>query len=287
MQFEMLRIAAALSFLGVATYYDLFNRKNVPVVIPYSMMLFGLILNLASLDINLILSSCGVALVVLAIGYPIYKVGQIGGADVLILAGIALLLPDAPPALLPQAPAQPFFSYPFILPVFIVSGFLAVLGFSAEYIPRTLSSALRGGVEVKAQSVLSSALIVVAYITVVYLFLQAGILSAAQSAFLLILVLLAGFLTLFKDHISSTMVEWVPLKEIDEEDVIALHMLDPKIVSRLRLQPVLTHSEMEKLKKTRLKRFPVFKGMPPFLPYVLLAVVLLLAFGDPIALLFT
>jgi len=288
MEFELLRIIATLSFLTAATYYDLFNKKNVPVFIPYAMISIGLLLNIFTLNLNFILSSSAVALAVLAIGYLVYRTGQLGGADVLIFAGISLLLPNAPSLSIFQASAQqPLFTYPFILSVFLVSGFLAVIGLSAKYVPKVACALLRGNVEIKAQSALSSVLIVASYLAVIYFFSEAGILSTAQSVFLLLLVLLAGFLTLFKDYISSSMVEWVPLGSIDEEDVIALHLLDEKLVRRLKLQPVLTPSEMVKLKRTRMKKFPIFKGMPPFLPYVLVALIFLLLFGDPLTLMFT
>ena len=140
MEIELLRIAATIAFLAAATYYDLFNRKNVPVTIPYAMIALGLLFNLASLDLNLILSSCATALAVFAMGYLVYRAGQIGGADVLVFAGIALLLPSAPPPLYPQIASPPFFPYPFIVPVFLASGFLAIVGLSAKYIPKVAAS---------------------------------------------------------------------------------------------------------------------------------------------------
>ena len=288
MEFELARAAAMVLFLAAASYFDLFNKKNVPVAIPYAMVAVGFILNLLSFDANLILTSSAAALAVFAIGYLVYRTGQIGGADVLIFAGIALLLPESPAALLPQAATiSPLFSYPFIVPVFLISGFLAIIGLSLKYVPKVASGLAQGKVAIRPQSALTSAIIVISYLAVIYFFSQAGIIVPAQSALLLLLVLLAGFLTAFKDYISSTMVEWVPLGGIDEEDVIALHSLDPMLVSRLKLQPVLTPPELAKLKKSKLKKFPIYKGMPPFLPYILLAVLFLLIFGDPFRLLFT
>jgi len=285
MELEIIRVSATVGFLTAASYYDLFNKKNVPVAIPYAMIAAGFLLNLLTLSQGAIISSSAITLAVFGIGYLIYRIGQIGGADVLVFAGIALLLPEIPASILPQL-AIPLFTYPFVVSVFLVSGFLAIIGLSAKYIPAVISALLKGKIKIRAQSALASILIVGSYLVVVYVFASAGILSPTQSALLLFLVLLAGFLTTFKEFISSTMVQWVPLKQIDDEDVIALHYLDPKLVAKLKLQPVLVHSELEKLRTSKLKKFPIFKGMPPFLPYVLLSVLLLLIFGDPFKLLF-
>lgn len=284
MQFEMLRIAVAVAGLLVATYYDLFNRRNVPVNITYFMIGAGFLLNLATMDLSLIIFSSLIALIVLGLGYLIYRTGQIGGADVLIFASIALLFPSIPESLL-KPPSQPFFEFPFVASVFIISGLLSIFGIAAIYIPRVLKDLARGKVKITATSAFSAFAMLVSFLAVIYA-LGPYLPFQSGQALLALVMLLAVFLILFKDHISSSMIEWVPFSKIDDEDVIALELLDKKLVAKYSLEKVATRQVLERLKKTGLKKFPVFKGMPAFVPYILLAVLLLLIFGDLLWLLF-
>lgn len=284
MQFELLRIAVALASLSVAAYYDIFNRRNVPVAIPYSMIGAGVLLNLATLDVQLLAYSSATALFVFALGYLVYRAGQIGGADILIFAALAIIFPAAPSSLL-KPPVQLLFEYPFVASVFVLSGLLSIFGIGATYVPRVIGDAAKGQVRVSASAALSAAILFASFLAVLYAlgpFIQ---LHAAQMLLTALILLLAAFLILFKEHITSTMTEWVPLSQIDEEDVVALERLDSALVSKFSLQRVATRPELAKLGKTGLKKFPVLKGMPAFVPYILLAVILLLIFGDPLWLL--
>lgn len=285
MEPEAIRIAFLFAFLTVAAYFDVFNRKNVPVAIPYAMIALGILLNLYSLDFSELVSSATVSLLIITVGYIIYRAGQIGGADVLIFTGIALLMPMQPVSLYPLVPVAKAFTYPFVFSVFLVSGFIALIALAFKYVPFVLRGLAAGKVRIHPLKAIPAILVCGAYIASVYVLAMLGIITGVQGAFISALAILAGFLTLFKDEISAAMVEWVGISEIDDEDVIAIHLLKPALVSRLDLQPVLTRPELEKLKSSKLKKFPIFKGMPAFLPYVLLAALFLLLFGDPIAML--
>ena len=286
MQFEAIRVSVAVAGLLLASYYDLFNRRNVPSWLTYSMLGAGILFTLAGFDAQEIANSAVAAVAVLGLGYLVYRSGQIGGADVLIFAALALLLPIAPAPIFPVSSSAPAISLPFIVAIFIASGLFSIIGISATYVPKVLSSLLKGNVKVGRTSIFSSAVIVASYAFVLYFMHSAFALPVPQLALIAMLVILAAFLMLFKEHISESMIEWVPFSKIDEEDIIALEKLDPGLVARLSLGKVLTPSELGKLKKTKLKTFPIFKGMPPFVPYITLGLAFLLLFGDLVLLLF-
>lgn len=134
MQFEQIRILVMVVGLLAATWYDVFNRRNVPVYITYAMIGAGLLLNILSLDLQFIVFSSAVALLVFALGYIVYRTGQIGGADILVFAGLALLMPNSFTPLFPP-PVPPLLPYPFIVSVFILSGVLAIFGVSLIHAP--------------------------------------------------------------------------------------------------------------------------------------------------------
>jgi len=149
------------------------------------------------------------------------------------------------------------------------------------YIPRIVRDAAKGRVTVSLSSAVSAAALLIAFLSVLYVLSPVVPFQPAQLALVLVVLALAVSLLLFKDHISATMIEWVPISQIDDEDVISLERLDEKVVAKYGLQRVATKEELAKLRKTRLRKFPVFKGMPAFVPYMLLAIALLLVFGDP------
>ena len=285
LQFETVRIGLALAGLLLASYYDLFNRRNVPNWLTYSMLALGFLLNVGTLDFQLVLWSSATALVVFAVGYLFYRAGQLGGADVLIFAALALLLPEAPTPLLPSG-GEPLFTYPFILSIFVLSGAFSIVGVSLRSVPAVLDALASGKARLDPASAVLALSILFSYAVALNFLNQTFGLPLAQTLLLASLALLTSFLVLFREQITDSMVDWVPLREIEEEDVLAVDKLDKELVRRHGLQRVLTPGEVEKLRRTGLKKFPVFKRMPPFVPYILLALLALAMFGDPIRLFF-
>jgi Flp pilus assembly protein protease CpaA len=286
MEFEMLRFAVCFIGCTAATYYDVFNRRNVPSWLTYLLVALGIIFTLASFNASLIAQSFLIALVIFIFGYILYRAGQIGGADVLIFVSIALLLPEAPQPIFGTAKPQ---SYPFVLSVFILSGMLGVFGIFLKYVPKVLGEFLKGE-KVKVNSASVALAVVTMLLYSVFLFYLNSIveLPGAQLAIFIGVVVCATSLFALKDHISEKyMIRMVRIDEIDEEDILAIEKMDQRLVSKYKLDRLLTPSEIEKLKKIgRRKKFPVYKEMPVFMPYVLLALVASLLFGDPLTYLY-
>lgn len=284
MEFAMLRVAICFIGCAGATYYDLFNRRNVPSWLTYSLVALGALFTLASLNISVIASNGLVALTIFLLGYILYRLGQIGGADVLIFVSIALLLPEAPQSILLQANSQ--LGFPFVVSVFVLSGILAVFGIFLRYIPLTIYDILRGEkVTINASQVVLAAATLVLYAAFLYSLNGIVGLPQTQLAVFAAVIVCATSLFTFKDYISDKyMIRIVGIDEIDEEDILAVEKMDPKLVSKYKLDKLLTPKEIEKLKKIgKKKKFPVYKEMPVFMPYVLIALAAALLFGDPLA----
>ncbi|NYZ76486.1 prepilin peptidase [Candidatus Micrarchaeota archaeon] len=287
MEFALLRFAICFVGCAAATYYDLFNRRNVPSWVTYSLVAIGALFTLASLNANVIVSSGVVALVIFVFGYILYRTGQIGGADVLVFISIALLLPEAPQSMLLQAKSQ--LDLPFVVSVFVLSGVLAIFGIFLNYIPLIILDFLRGEkVRIDAAQVALAAFTLVFYAAFLYYMNGMVELPQTQLAIFAAVIVCATSLFALKDHISEKyMIRMVGVNEIDEEDVLAIEKMDPKLVSEHKLDRLLTLGEIEKLKTLgKGKKFPVYKEMPVFMPYVLLALAAALLFGDPLAYLY-
>lgn len=286
----MVRIAVAIGGLAAASYFDLFNNKNVPVMIPYAMMGMGLLLNLLSFNADFIIYSIAVAGTVFLLGYFIYRAGQIGGADILLFAAIALLLPLQPAPLLRVVQLTgPYLNYPPVLSVFLISGLLSICSLAIYYLPKIILMGMKGKLKKpKNAEVVSASLLALAYFIAFYFLGSFYSLTPVQGALIFTVLALAFFLILFRSAISRLMVKWVPVRAIDEEDVLAADELGEKFMQKHKLGRLLTPEQIKKLSKIKgMKKFPVLKGLPPFVPYMLAALLLLIAFGDPILLLFS
>ena len=118
---EVIRVLIAFIGTVVAAYYDLFNNKNIPDQFLYAFLAIAFLTNLVLYEENLFWFSLAVAAFFSVVGYLFYKLGQLGGADVFVLASIMLLLPIHPSFV------GLSFNMPFILSVIIFSGVLFAL----------------------------------------------------------------------------------------------------------------------------------------------------------------
>ena len=118
---ELIRVVVAFVGTAIGAYYDIFNKKNIPDKFLYAFLAVAFVVNLVFYEESLFLFSVGVAIFFSAIGYLFYRLGQLGGADVFIIAAIMLLLPIHPSFI------EMSFNLPFIFSVFIFSGVLFAL----------------------------------------------------------------------------------------------------------------------------------------------------------------
>jgi len=287
MELEMLRFAICFVGCTAATYYDLFNRRNVPTWLSYSLVALGIIFTLATLNTSDIIFAFAVALAIFAFGYLLYRAGQIGGADVLMFISIALLLPNAPKPLLTDV--EPQLSFPFVVSIFVLSGMLGVFGIFVKYVPVTLYEIIRGEkIEINRTHALLSIAMMILYLVFLYFLNSIVEMPQVQLAVFAAVVICATSVFSLKEHIAEKhMIRMVSVEDIDEEDVLAIEKMDQKLVSKYKLDKLLTASEIEKLKKMgKRKKFPVYKEMPVFMPYVLIALLLSALFGDPLVYLY-
>ncbi|QLJ53318.1 MAG: Type IV leader peptidase family protein [Candidatus Fermentimicrarchaeum limneticum] len=283
----MLRFATCFVGCTAATYYDLFNKRNVPTWLTYSLVALGVVFTLATLNTSGIIFAFAVALAIFAFGYLLYRTGQIGGADVLMFVSIALLLPNAPKPLL--ANVEPQLSFPFVVSIFVLSGMLGVFGIFLKYVPATLYEIIRGEkIEINRTHALLSTAMMVLYLVLLYFLNSIVEMPQVQLAVFTAVVICATSVFSLKEHIAEKhMIRMVSVEDIDEEDVLAIEKMDQKLVSKYKLDKLLTASEIEKLKKMgKRKKFPVYKEMPVFMPYVLIALLLSALFGDPLVYLY-
>lgn len=289
MNFELARILIALIGTGIAAYQDQ-KTSFVNESLVYSMIVIGVFLNIATLDISFIISSIGIALIVFAIGYFFYRIGQLGGGDVLLFFGLALLLPQYPKGLidfLPQSISNTlnqqlmfmdYFKYPFILSIIVSGLFFALLGTTLFYLRQLLKRKLKPDYK-------NAAIIVVFIVAFMFFISRLTEITLFKFFFYMALLISGAILYIFKEQImEEVVIKNIRIKDIEEEDIIAVEKIPLELVKEYNLGRVLTKKEVEKLKKIEKEKgihyFPVCKVLPRLVPYLFLGLIVSLLIGD-------
>ncbi|VVB98660.1 Uncharacterised protein [uncultured archaeon] len=272
------RVAAVLLFTGAAAYYDIFNRKWVPNWLVYGFIIVSLLLNVVFFNYDVMLRALVFGIAVFLLTYPLYRMGQIGGADTYVMAGIAIAIPFLPSSLLGIEQSSP---YPFVLSVLVPTGVFFILHMLARFVPYISRQLANGKARFAKNDLLGAGVILVAFAAFMLILLQLPVvLPPWYFAIISFLVVALVFFSLFKSQVKDSMVEQMGVAKLQEEDVLALEKMDKGLVAKLALSPLLTAKSIALLKKSKIRSVPVYTGMPFFLPYLFLGVVASLLFGD-------
>ncbi len=273
-----IRIAAALLFTGAAAYFDAFNKKWVPNYLVYGFLIAALALNIIFFEQQSFTLAVIFGVAAFALTYPLYRLGQLGGADIYILSSIALAIPYLPNALLAQQQAPP---YPFIVSALAPAGVLFILHMLSRFLPFISNQIAKGKIALTPAKLAGPALLLLAFAAFATTLSSLPVaLPPAYFAILGFLFVSLLFFSLFKDEIKSSMVEFLPLARLQEEDVLALEQMDKPLVQKLKLPALIDKNAIAALKKSRLKKVPVYTGMPFFLPYLFFGLLITILFGD-------
>jgi len=267
---ELIRILLAFIGTGAAAYFDIFNKKNVPDQLLYAFVAVAILTNVVFYQQDLAFFAFVLAIFISAIGYLFYRVGQLGGADIFVLASIILLLPIHPSFL-----AMPF-NLPFIFSVVIFSGVFFAL-YILVYFGWLLTQS-------EAKPKLVYGLLFIPYLLFAYVYVTSFLFSPVYFAFISILFFATIFFLMFKEPLNGLLAEELPLSQVEPEDVIALEVMNKDLVERYKIPRLVTKEELERLKKTKVSELWVYTRLPPFLPFLLIGMVCALLFAKSLLL---
>ena len=273
MPMETARIFLALLGMAIGTYFDLFNNKNVPEKFLYAFLAVAFLFNIVFFDYDVFVYAVVLAFVLFALGFAMYRLGQIGGADVFVIAALALLLPINPSYL-----AVPF-NYPLIFSVLIFGGAAFAL-YSIFFFAKILSSKKTKS---KPKYIYISLFLV--YGLFAYLFFNAPFFSMAYFAIASILLLSSIIFLVYRDAIMEATMDQVFVKDLEPEDVLVPERMDVHM-KKMGLGNVLCQKDIDALKRSGTKHVWVYSNLPPFLPFLFIGLILALFFGNQLFLAF-
>ncbi|MCL4389017.1 hypothetical protein M1397_00155 [Candidatus Marsarchaeota archaeon] len=282
---ELLTIRlASLVVIGlVYMVFDIFNKRNIPLWFAYPALAYAALLTVLYFNVNLIGISAAIAAVVLALGYVVYRLGFLGGADVIELATLSLILPFQK---IPLLNSVNQIGMPFIISLFIASGVSALILVPLYYLPKAKVGRMRIGREIPRSAVIKSISIGVIY-AVFYMFLAFEIGVSVSGAIVLLAMVLGSIaIILFENPLTKCMIRTVDVSAIEEGDLIAMNMISQKDIEMLgkrigsfgRLATSDLIKEMKR-KKIRIK-LPVYKKAVPLAAPIFIGIVISILFGN-------
>ena len=262
---ELVRMAIAIAGTSVAAWFDLRNNKNVPDNMLYGFLAAALLCNVVFFQQEIFIYGVAVAAILGALGYAAYRVGYIGGADVYVIASIALLVPVFPSG------ANAVVNTPPVLSIIVYSGVLFSLYFLYFIVSRLVLTRAAGKMEYL--------LLLPVYAILIYFLYTSGMFSPLYMATVSILIVASIIFMVYKESLMRAMAKEVPIGKIEDGDIAAVELMGED-AKKYNIKKLLDNKEIARLKKLKVGRVLVYTGLPPFLPFVLAGLLLALFIGD-------
>jgi hypothetical protein len=285
MQLLAFRLASVLVIAFIYMLFDVFNKRNVPSSFAYFTLGYGFVLTMFYFNMSMVISSSAVALIVLGLGYIVYKVGQIGAADVIELAALSLMLPVQPIPVLLSAVNQ--FDLPFVVTVIVAAGVVAMIIVPVYYLPRAKRMFKRPLTAfIDRKGAFKALLIVAPYIAFVLFLAAEASINVIGLIILIAMMIGSSLLMLFEKPITDSMVELISINKCDEGDIIAFNLMDKKKIDAIRkrvpkFERLLTKELIMQIKEKHVKdKLPVYRQALPFAVPIFVAVILSILLGD-------
>ncbi len=285
MQLYILRIVSVVAIALVYMLFDVLNKRNVPSLFAYATLAYGILLTILYLDATTILVSTGIALVVLGVGYLIYRIGQLGAADVIEFAALSLIMPIQLTPLIASGVNQ--FQLPFMLSLLLNTGIVALILVPIYYLPKAMQSLKKPLTSfIDRQGLIKAGILTVAYLAFIVFAVRFTGMGLVGIAVLLLLLICSCAVMLFSIPITETMIKYVSPNEFDEGDIIAFNLMDQKSIERMRTRVkgfdrLLTNDLINEIKKKKIReKLPVYKEALPFALPILIGVLIAIALGN-------
>jgi len=267
---ELVRLVIAFAGVSIAAYYDVFNRKNIPDAFLYAFLALSFLVNLFFYQEQLFIFSIGVAAFFSAIGYVFYRVGQIGGADLILIASLMLLLPISPSFV------GMIFGMPFIFPIMIFAGVLFSLYVLISFAVKLMKQ------ETHPQYLYLLMAIPYLLFMYVYIFILSAEVAFSPVFILIFTILFISliFFMIYRNDITMLLAEKMDVSQVEPEDVLALELMDSETVKKYELKRLASGKEIDRMKELGVGEVWVYTKLPPFIPFILAGMFLALFFSE-------
>lgn len=282
------RVIVVIAMAFVYLLFDVLNKRNVPTLYAYSTVVLALVLTATLGSLQLIGESLLISAVIAGLGYIVYRIGQLGAADVIELTAISLIIPIQPAA---YFVSQPQLGLPFIISVFIATGVSALILVPMYYVPRARKVLKKDILHmITNRDVLKGILILVAYGAFIAFWTYEIGMSAAGIALVAVIMIGASATVMFQKPITDSMVDYLSPSKFEEGDIIALNLMSKAEIAAARKKingfgKLVTLSILKQIQKHRVPgKFPVYRQAMPFAVPIFIGLAVSLLYGNIILL---
>lgn len=269
---ELVRVVVAVIGTAIASWYDIKNNKNVPNNLLYAFLAIAFAVNLVFFQYDVFVYSVFVAAIIFLFGYFFYRMGYIGGADIYVLTSIALLVPIFP------SYTNVSLNIPIVFSIIILSGVFFALYFIYFISQNIILKRIKGKFEYL--------LLAPIYAILIYFIYSVGIFGPVYLITLSVLIISLILFMIYKERIMECMARKIPISKVDEEEIAVLELM-PSLVKEHNIKRLLDAKELERLKQLKIKEIYVYTKLPPFLPFILLGLIISVIIGDVFMLMLT
>ncbi len=266
--------------------FDVFNKRNIPSVIVYSFLGYGILLTVLYLNLNRIIESSLIAIAIISFGYIIYKLGLLGFGDIFELATLSLIFPFFNK---PIFYSLSQFNIPFVISILLNSGIVAIILIPIFYLIKFTHKHKNEKISifklVTNKQIFKTLLIAISYsIFIAFLIILFGFYNG-----FIILILIATFsviMILFELPITNTMIEYVSVNKFEEGELIAINLMADNEVKKIKKQfksfnRLITFQLIKQMKQKHFKKkLPIYKEPIPFATMIFLGIILSIGIGN-------
>lgn len=258
MEFLILREIAVIIATAIGAFTD-FKTGEIYDWITYPLIAFGILVNLIELNFY----GLAFGAIIFIVGYALYYTGRIGGGDVKLFAGITLTMPFINGTV-------------FILPALLYSALTAVVFLSVFY---TVKLARSGKLELKdnLKGIFNAIVIAIALIAYFWVLHNSGFFQFQNLLVIAVPLFFALLFLAFEKSIRKNFfLKSVKLKDLEEDELIALEFLPEKMRKKLSLKAkgIIDEKLKKELAKEGVKEILVYRNLPRFAPFIFIGVVL-------------
>jgi len=258
MELLLIKQVLALIGTGISAVTD-WKTGYIYDKITYPLILLGILLTLATLNLNFIVNSLIFAGIVFGLGYILYYLGQVGGGDVKLFTALTLLLPYT------VEPKLPAFFMVFLVAT-LINVMLTITLQGTKYLLFEKNKEI--GLN-KITLGLALAVLSTLYINIIF---NLEILTPFGLSLVILPLVGAIFFSVFgEDMTNKTFNGKISIGKLEDGDVLAPQKITKEIKMVLGPKKVLDTSAIKKLKKQGIEKVWIYAYAPPFGPSIFIA----------------
>lgn len=280
---DAIRLAALIIVTLAYAFFDVFNKRNVPDLFAYGTVLLGILLTL-TYPLPTVEISLAIAAIIAVLGYVTYRTGILGAGDTFEFLFISLVMPMQ---LVPMLISAPLFPSPFILSVFIATGYATIILTPAYYMLKAKRKT--GRIQADRRGTQAAAALIVAYMLLIAALDYISGNALLVSVIMLLVAVPSSIILIFKQAIYEGMTQLVYPSQLELGDMIATNMMGKSDLAYFRKRSrhfdrLATAKVMSEIRGIK-RKIPVYKNAIPLALFTFIGVVVSLLVGNVVLLL--